>query len=79
MLTAILKTPKVKTLKGRVIVFNIGFIKKFKSPKTTPKIKKTCHCSVSLNPKKVEFGNVSIITPATSELLIHNPKIPATI
>jgi hypothetical protein len=38
------KSPKVKILKGRVIKFKIGFMKKLISPKTIPTKIKICQC-----------------------------------
>jgi len=79
MLTIILKSPKVIILNGKVMAFNMGFTKKFKSPKIMPNIKKTCHCSVRLKPKKAESENVFITTPETIKLASHKPAIAAII
>ena len=61
-----LKRPKVKILKGKVIIFKIGLMKKLIKPKITPA--KTNVCQGPINS-----------TPGTYLWAKKIPKIPATI
>ena len=58
--------PKVNILKGKVIIFKIGLMKKFIKPKITPAKTKVCQEPVNS-------------TPGTNLIDSHNPRIPAII
>lgn len=73
------KAPKVIILRGKVIVFNIGFTNVLSNPRDMPKSRIICHSAVKLTPKKFESGNNSIDTPFIKEDAIHSPKVAAAI
>ena len=60
------KRPKVKILKGRVIIFKIGLIKKLIKPKTRPAKIKICQESANS-------------TPGMNRIASQIPKMPAII
>jgi len=66
ILTTRLKSPRVKILKGRVIIFKIGLMKKLISPKKAPAIIKYL-----ISPVKA--------TPGTNFTASQKLKIPPTI
>lgn len=78
MLIAKLKIPKLIILKGRVIAFTMGFTKKFISPKTIPKTKKTCHWLLKDMPKKFDSGYNFTATPGTNNTASQSPAVAAT-
>lgn len=74
-----LKNPRVIILKGRVIVFKIGFKNTLIIPKITPKRIIMCQFVANGNPKKFELGKILILILGTKETANHRPKIPAKI
>lgn len=74
-----LNKPSVMILKGRVIVFKIGFKNIFSKPIITPSRIITCQVVDKGIPKKVESGKTFILTPEINKVASHKPKIPATI
>jgi len=62
----ILNRPRVNILKGRVISFRIGLMKKLIRPKISPAINRVFQLPVNS-------------TPEINWLAIHNPKIPEVI
>ena len=74
-----LNRPSVIILKGRVIVFKIGFKNMFSNPITVPRRMITCQAADRGIPKKFESGRIFILTPGINKMANHKPKIPATI
>jgi len=72
------KRPKVKNLKGSVIILRIGLIKKLTIPNIPPIKTKTCQYSVSATPKKLLPGKTSKLIPVMNFAARNIDKIPAT-
>ena len=79
ILTTRLNNPNVIIRRGRVIKSSTGFMKKFKSPRITPRSRYISHVAGKEIPKKLESENAFTSTPGTKEEAIHNPKIAPTI
>ena len=74
-----LKKPSVTILRGRVIVFKIGFKNMFSNPITIPRRTMTCQLVERGIPKKLESGKIFTLTPGMNKMANHKPKIPAEI
>ena len=66
ILIIMLKSPKVKILKGKVIAFNSGWIKKLSSPSTAPTRSKDWIPPVISTPGTNLSANHRLATPAIS-------------
>ena len=71
---------KVRTLRGRVINFKTGLIKKFIKPKHPPTKIKICQPDPNSMPNRLGWpGTISKFTPETKLVAKKIPKIPAMI